>query len=65
MNKARGLNHEPTALAKNPVGDQSLNDEANTRREITAVKSFHLKTLTVALQRFVSQDNAANMSRRA
>ena len=59
--KARcvSLNYEPTVLAKNPGGDDTLNEHEREReRGNSAVKSFHLKVQKASLQRFISQDNA-------
>ena len=51
------LNYEPTVLAKNPVGDDTLNEHERERGN-SAVKSFHLKVRKASLQRVISRDNA-------
>ena len=57
--KARcvSLNQEPTVHAKNPGGDDTLNEHERERGN-SAVKSFHLKVPKASLQRFISRDNA-------
>jgi len=51
------LNYEQTVLAKNPGGDDTLNEHERERGN-SAVKSFHLKVWKASLQRFISRDNA-------
>ena len=51
------VNYEPTVLAKNPGGNDTLNEHERERGN-SAVKSFHLKVRKASLQRFISRDNA-------
>ena len=55
--KCVSLNYEPTVLAKNPGGYDTLNEHERERGN-SAVKSFHLKVRKASLQRFISRDNA-------
>ena len=50
------MNYEPTALAKNPGGDDTLNEHERERGN-SAVKSFHLKVRKASLQRFISLES--------
>ena len=56
--KARcvSLNYEPTVLAKNAGGNDTLNEHERERGN-SAAKSFRLKVRKASLQRSISRDN--------